>query len=85
VPTRSGVLRLLAAGHTYETAARELRISPALAYMIATGRPADSSAAGAGDPGSQRLTNPPTFTPAHEAVVVEWVRARARRELSAPR
>jgi hypothetical protein len=78
VASRAQLLGLLDEGHSYETAARELGIPPGLAFMIATGRPAD---AGDPDSGDQHLVNPPTFDPAHNAEVMEWVRGRAAREL----
>ncbi len=39
--TREQVLRLVSDSHDYEAAARHLGISPGLAYLIATGLPAD--------------------------------------------
>lgn len=41
MPTRDQVLGLLDADLTYEQVGQRLRISPGLAYMIATGLPAD--------------------------------------------
>lgn len=90
MPTRAQVTTLLDQGHSYESAARELHVPPGLAYMIATGLPADG---GAGEPearrdahrplptSSQQLVNPPAFNPTHSESVVAWVRERARREL----
>jgi hypothetical protein len=92
VATRAQVLELLKAGHSYETAARELKIPPGQAYMIATGLPADGGDAPspedlAGKPllagGSQQLVNPPAFNPTRKPHVLDWVRARAARELHA--
>lgn len=87
--TRAQVIELLESGHTYETAARELHVPPGRAYMLATGAAADSSAPlPAGAPpqvpapaSSQLLVNPPTFNPTQEPQVIEWVQARAAREL----
>jgi len=89
VPTREDVTELLSAGHSYATAARELGIAPGLAYMIATGLPADGS--GAPPPvdearleggTSQQLVNPPAADPVRKAHVLDWVRGRAERELT---
>lgn len=41
MPTRDQVLRLLDADLTYEQVGQRLAISPGLAYLIATGLPAD--------------------------------------------
>jgi hypothetical protein len=93
VTTRAQVLELLEQGHTYETAARELRIPAGQAYMIATGLPADGSDVPSPEelsakpvlPGSsQQLVNPPPFNPTRKQQVVDWVRMRAGRDLSAP-
>jgi hypothetical protein len=70
------VRELLDSGLTYEMAARELGIRPGLAYMIATGRPADDDSAPAQD-----LFEPPAFNPTRNEKVIEWVRERARRDL----
>jgi hypothetical protein len=90
MPTRAQVLEQLDAGHSFETAARELRIAPGLAFMIATGLPADGSGAPHPDelrawpvlPGSsQQLVNPRAFNPTRDETVIAWVRARAAREV----
>jgi hypothetical protein len=88
MPTREQVLSLLSTGHSYATAARELHIPAGLAFMIATGRPADASGAPplpespelSGS--SQQLVNPPAVTPTRNAAVMQWVRERAARELT---
>jgi hypothetical protein len=91
VATRAQVVELLDLGHSYETAGRELHISPGLAFMIVTGLPADGSDAPTQQelaekrvlPGSsQHLVNPPPFNPTRKAHVMEWVKARAARELT---
>jgi hypothetical protein len=88
--TRAQVIELIEAGHSYETAAKELGIPPGLAFMIATGLPADASDAppqhepeqkAALDGSSQRLVNPPPFNPTQKPEVLEWVKRRAGREL----
>jgi hypothetical protein len=76
VPTRAQVKELLDSGRSYEMAARELGIGPGLAYMIATGRPADDDAAPAQD-----LFEPPAHNPKRNPTVDAWVKARAGREL----
>ena len=71
---------LLADGHDYESVARELGIPAGLAYMIATGRPADDDEAPAQD-----LFEPPAYNPTRNPTVDAWVKARAERELQARR
>jgi hypothetical protein len=91
--TAEQVTELLDHGHTYETAGQQLGISPGLAFMIATGLPADGSDAPPPEelerkrvlPGSsQHLSNPPQFNPTRNATVIEWVKARAQRDLQVP-
>jgi hypothetical protein len=91
--TRAQVLELLDRGHSYETAARALKISPGLAFMIATGLPADSSDAPGAEElaakgvvltSTQHLVNPAAFNPLRKERVIAWVRERARRELEHP-
>lgn len=93
MPTRETVTELLDRGHSYETAGRRLGISPGLAFMIATGLPADGSGAPAPDQlagkpalsgSSQHLVNPPAVNPTRDDEVIEWVRGRATRELRPP-
>ena len=74
--TRAQVRELIDSGHDYESAARRLGIRPGLAYMIATGHPADDDAAPAQD-----LFEPPAHNPKRNQEVLDWVKARARREL----
>ena len=71
---------LLDGGHDYESAAQVLGIRPGLAYMIATGRPADDDGAPAQD-----LFEPPAHNPTRNETVDAWVKARAARELRAAR
>jgi hypothetical protein len=80
VPTRAQVRELLDFGLTYEMAARQLGIRPGLAYMIATGRPADDDEAP-----EQDLFEPPVHNPTRNETVDAWVKARAERELRAGR
>lgn len=88
--SRAQVDELLKLGHTYESLARELGISPGLAFMIATGVPADGSEAMTPDElaarhvpkcSTQQLVNPPTADPTSSDIVRRWVRERAAREL----
>ncbi|MGI8713103.1 MAG: hypothetical protein ACR2NR_07970 [Solirubrobacteraceae bacterium] len=88
--TRDQVLRLLEHGHSYESAARELGIPAGQAFMVVTGVPADASGTPtppepAGqhrlDSSSQPLVSPPVHKPTRNARVIEWVRARAARDL----
>jgi len=76
VATRAQVKELLDSGLDYEAAARRLGIRPGLAYMIATGRPADDDEAPAQD-----LFEPPHHNPTRDPRVDEWVKGRAAREL----
>jgi hypothetical protein len=92
VPTREQVLALLESGDSYESAAARLHIPAGLAFMIATGLPADGSdalpteeleprSAGAGS--SQHLVNPPAHNPTRKEHVLAWVEMRAARDLKA--
>ncbi|HVW46685.1 MAG TPA: hypothetical protein VHA76_06510 [Solirubrobacterales bacterium] len=74
--TRAQVKELLDSGLDYEAVARQLGIRPGLAYMIATGRPADDDTAPAQD-----LFEPPAHNPTTNPRVIEWVKERAAREL----
>lgn len=86
MPTRAQVQQLLEKGCDYPEAGRRLGISPGLAYLIATGMPAD-----AGDvPGpeersarglaatSQHLANPRPDNPTSAEVVRRWIAGRVR-------
>jgi hypothetical protein len=88
--TADQVRALLRAGRGFEAAGRQLSISPGLAYLLATGVPADGSgsprpAEGAGrprpEPGAQRLVNPPAVNPTRNRDVIDWVGRRAARDL----
>jgi hypothetical protein len=90
MPTRDQVRALLDRGHSYEMAARELRIPAGQAYMIATGLPADGGDTPSPEElrdkpvlsgSSQQLVNPPAMNPTRNARVMQWVRRRAAREL----
>ena len=82
MPTRAQVTELLDRGYDHSAAARALGIPAGLAFMVATGTPADDPEAPAG---MQALANPPAFNPTRKEHVLAWVRERATRELSRPR
>ncbi|SFE83774.1 hemerythrin domain-containing protein [Blastococcus tunisiensis] len=86
MPTRDQVLAALDGGTDYPAAARRLGIHPGLAYLIATGFPADGSdvvtEAENRRPGvlpgsSQHLANPRLHEPDASSVVHPWLRRRA--------
>ncbi len=90
MPSKDQVLRLVRQGRGYEEIGRALRVPPGLAYLVATGIPADG-----GDtvtrrqrerPGmlpsrSQHLVNQREVNPTTHGLVHEWIRARARRDI----
>jgi hypothetical protein len=87
MPTKEQVLAALDGGTDYAAAAAALGIHPRLAYLIATGLPADGSDVPApedlGRPGvlptsTQHLANPPAESPDAQQVVHEWLRRRAQ-------
>ena len=87
------VRALLADGRGYESAARALSISPGLAYMLATGVPADGSESprpqervgrAAPESGAQLLINRPEVSPTQKSFVTDWMCERATRELTTP-
>jgi hypothetical protein len=89
--TRAQVVELLAQGHTYETAGRALHIPAGLAFMIATGLPADGGEVSTPEGlarkpalpgGTQQLVNPPAFNPKRNQRVLDWVKDRAARDLN---
>jgi hypothetical protein len=91
IPNAGQVRSRLDAGRGYESIGRELGISPGLAYMLATGVPADFS--DDRQPGErlgfseivdspQRLVNPHQHNPDRNPTVIQWVRRRAAAELT---
>jgi hypothetical protein len=82
--TREQVQDLLDAGLSYEAAAQQLGIPAGQAYLIATGRPADTSdepatqeADGGPEGGSgQPLADPPHYNPASSPQVHDWMAGR---------
>ena len=88
--SRRHVIEALNVNRDWTRAARELGIGPGLAFMIATGIPADGSgvpelpepAAGVAPPSDpQTLVNDRVHNPVRNPTVDAWVRARAAREL----
>jgi hypothetical protein len=78
MPTREQVISLLDGGHSYESAGRALKLSPALVYMIATGAAADGSERS----GTQQLLGVPAVNPTRKPEVIDWVRRRAAIDLT---
>lgn len=84
MPKREQVRELLDNGLDYEAAGQRLGIPPGLAYLIATGAPADGSGTITEQearrpgfrPASQHLANPPHENPTTEDSVAEWLTAR---------
>jgi hypothetical protein len=86
VPTRAQVLERYRSAGGYPAAARSLGVPPGLAYMIATGIPADGSDTIAPQDteregflhgSTQGMANPPHHNPTRDEATVAWVRARA--------
>lgn len=77
MPTRDQVTALLDAGLDHAAVAERLGIPAGLAYMIATGGPADGSVSRGG---SQALVNPPYENPTGKESVATWLKARAGRD-----
>jgi hypothetical protein len=87
---RSQVLTVLEKAGDWTAAGRNLDIAPGLAFMIATGIPAD----GSGVPAVPHITGAPDLTspqalvnerghnPLHNERVDAWMAARAARELT---
>jgi hypothetical protein len=87
--TRQQVLERVRSGMTYEQAAADLGIRPGAAYLVATGLPADGSAAlderDLARPGvirgsTQHLSNPPQVSPTSQPEVRRWMAQRAARD-----
>ncbi len=84
-PHRDEVLALVEAGVSYEDIGRRLGVNPGVAYLVATGLPADGSDAPSASthdrPGlvatSQQLSNPPTGgSSTHQELVAAWIEQR---------
>jgi Hemerythrin HHE cation binding domain len=87
LPTKQQVLAALDGGTDYRAAAARLGIHPGLAYLIATGMPADGSDVptpeelerpGVLSTSTQHLANPPASKPESPEVVHDWLRRRAQ-------
>lgn len=94
--TRRQVVELVEAGLSYDDVAARLGVRPGLAYLIATGLPADGSettltAEDRARPGylttsTQHLANPaPVRAASHRAVVHDWIAARVERDAAMQR
>lgn len=88
---RDAVRARLDRGLGWQDAARDLGVSPGLAFMIQTGVPADGSGSpelgervGQGEAlaSPQSLVNPRGHNPLRNESVEAWIRTRAARELS---
>ena len=84
--SRAQVLALVDRGHSYEEIGARLGIAPGLAYLLATGMPADGSDAPSAGlqerrgllASSQHLADPqPADNPTGRSTVHDWVRRRA--------
>jgi hypothetical protein len=91
VVTRAQVLDLVHRGRSYFQAGNELGVPAGQAYLVATGLPADGSAAltdgdfdrpGAVRGSTQALANPPHVNPTVKPEVLAWVKDRAARDLT---
>ncbi|PRX43433.1 hypothetical protein B0I33_11551 [Prauserella shujinwangii] len=87
MPTREQVRALLREGHDYPEAGRRLGIPPGLAYLIATGLPADAGDVPSPEergrrPGlrtaSQDLANPGHENPTSKESVRRWIAGRVQ-------
>ena len=88
--TREQVLEAVKSERSWEVAAQTLGVKPGLAFMIATGIPADGSgvpelgdrtAPGPSLSSPQSLVNPRGHNPLRNELVEAWVRERAGSEL----
>lgn len=87
MPTREEVLRRIGDGEGYEDAGRALGIAAGLAYLIATGLPADGSDSLAPEDyqrpglrlgGTQALLGVPHHNPSERRSIDEFVHGRVR-------
>ncbi|MBY4211850.1 hypothetical protein HQO42_10110 [Rhodococcus fascians] len=93
--TRAERIRsLVASGRDYDEIARIMGVTPGLAYLLATGMPADggdtADAEHRNRPGfvpsrSQKLTNPEHHNPTRRSDVVDWARERAKTDVQMQR
>jgi hypothetical protein len=89
--TSDRVRSALEGGRSWEDAAAALQVRPGLAFMVATGVPADGSGVpelgdrvgnGPNLSSPQSLVNPRGHNPLRNELVDAWVRGRASRELA---
>lgn len=93
-PLSERALAAFQASGSWEETGGRLGLPPGLAYLVATGRPADAGQAlslaereALGDHvgPTQQLVNPPGHNPTSTDEVHRWLRGRAGRELHADR
>ena len=91
--TREQILRHVRKDQSYAQIGAELGVRPGLAYLVATGLPADGSAAIAPEDreragfmagSTQHLSNPPAHNPTVKPEILTWMSERAGRDLSVP-
>ncbi len=86
MPTRESILNLVESGLSYPQIGERLGVPPGLAYLIATGLPADGGDApgpetdkrpGALSTSTQHLSNPKSIVPQRDEETGAWIRERA--------
>ena len=86
MPTRQSILDLVSSGLSYPQIGERLGVTPGLAYLIATGLPADGGDApgprtderpGALPGSTQHLSNPKAIVPQRDERTDSWIRERA--------
>jgi hemerythrin-like domain-containing protein len=86
MPTRESILTLVRSGLSYPQIGERLGVTPGLAYLIATGLPADGGDApgpetdkrpGALSTSTQHLSNPKSIVPQRDEETDAWIRKRA--------
>lgn len=86
MPTRESILSLVRSGLSYPQIGEQLGVAPGLAYLIATGLPADGGDApgpqtderpGALSTSTQHLSNPKSIVPQRDEETEAWIRKRA--------
>jgi hemerythrin-like domain-containing protein len=86
MPTRESILTLVRSGLSYPQIGEQLGVTPGLAYLIATGLPADGGDApgpetdkrpGALSTSTQHLSNPKSIVPQRDEETDAWIRGRA--------
>lgn len=86
MPTRESILNLVRSGLSYPQIGERLGVTPGLAYLVATGLPADGGDApgpesekrpGALPTSTQHLSNPKAIVPQRDEETEAWIRERA--------